>query len=415
MEQSSLADRFDVPTLRGSEIPIVIFGAETVGEAIYHECMDLGISVSCFCDNYSEFTSEAPLLSSRRTNWASPKKFDLSVTHPDDLKAKYDDAIFLISVCDIQDIVAQLDRLGYKNWYPGGLLLKSFDANRHEFSAPVEFVEYAVDAAITCHEGYLNPEKIYLRSLDIIITEKCSLKCADCSNLAQYFVNPRDDDLDELIDSIHTFFQTIDEVNEVRVIGGEPFMNKNIYPVLGKLTEIDHISKILVFTNGTILPRKEHLRLLAQDKIMMIITDYDELAKNHSALVDLCDENNIAYYSEVANGWTDCATVRKHNRTVAEQESVFNRCCAKNLITLSKGKIYRCPFAANIDRLGASPDYEEDYININNKPTKLDYKKYFREKSFLEVCDFCNGRFLSDPVIEPAIQLKSPIPYKRYR
>ncbi len=392
--------QFDFHALQTAEVPIVIFGAKTVGEAIYYECMTRGVKVTCFCDNFIEFTNK--------------KKFGLTIFHPDALKNRFDDAIFIISACDIQDVIAQLVSIGYSKWYPGGLLLNSFDVTKYPFSASYDFVEYTVSSAILSHEGYMHPDKVYLRSLDIIITEKCSLKCADCSNLAQYYDNPKDDNINDILASLDAFCHYIDKVNEVRVIGGEPFMNKDIYAFLVKLIEIDKIRKVLIFTNGTILPRSNYLEILGHEKILLIITDYGALSKNYGALIRICEENRIAYYSEVANGWTDCATIQKHERSVEELKSIFKRCCAKNLFTLSKGKVFRCPFAANVDRLGASPKFKGDYINVFARPTKQDYKRFFLEKSFLEVCDYCNGRFFTDPVIKPATQLNKPLHYTKY-
>ena len=60
-------------------------------------------------------------------------------------------------------------------------------------------------------------------------------------------------ELTNLLSSIDAFCGRIDEINEVRVIGCEPFMNKDIYAILKKLIELHNILKVLIFTNGTLL------------------------------------------------------------------------------------------------------------------------------------------------------------------
>ena len=41
------------------------------------------------------------------------------------------------------------------------------------------------------HEAYFDETLIHLRSLDIVITTKCSMKCEGCANLMQYYSNAK--------------------------------------------------------------------------------------------------------------------------------------------------------------------------------------------------------------------------------
>ena len=76
------------------------------------------------------------------------------------------------------------------------------------------------------HEVYFDEDKTYLRSLDVMITTKCSLKCESCSNLMQYYKNPLDSEYEQILNSLDIISKNVDEISEFRVIGGEPFMNK---------------------------------------------------------------------------------------------------------------------------------------------------------------------------------------------
>ena len=87
-----------------------------------------------------------------------------------------------------------------------------------------------------------------------------------------------------------------------------------------------------------------------------------------------------------------------------------------NLNTLSLNELHRCPFSAQITRLGVC-DEKEDYIDLTDFSdliTKRDEIHAFLDnKNSLKACDFCPGRPLHDPQIIPAIQIKTPLPYKR--
>ena len=63
--------------------------------------------------------------------------------------------------------------------------------------------------------------KIYMRSIDLMITTRCSLKCESCSNLMQYYVDPKNTDYENILQSLNILSQNVDEIAEFRIIGDE--------------------------------------------------------------------------------------------------------------------------------------------------------------------------------------------------
>ncbi len=397
-----------IENIKSEGLPVIIFGARIVGEALFHASCNAGIKVECFCDN--------------NINRTKTSVCNLKVIHTQNLKEKYKDAIFLISAADIKDVVEQLQELGYSKWYPSTLLLRDSDIYQHQYSSPIDFVEYAVATCLLCHDSYSTPDKLFLRSVDIIITERCSLRCRDCSNLMQYYKKPVNCNINELMRTIDSFCTYIDEVNEFRVIGGEPFMNKEFHLIIKRLIDEPKVKRIVIYTNGTIVPKEDKIEYLKNSKVLVLITDYGELSGKLKELTQTLQQNNIAFYAPKPPGWTDCSKIMKHNRTIEQQKEIFSKCCAKNTVTLSDGKLYRCPFVANADRLQAVPDFENDYIDLFQNPVETldiyEMKKKIRtfllEKDFLETCDYCSGRSFDDPEIPPAIQLDRPLEYEQY-
>lgn len=388
--------------------PVIIFGAGVVGEAAFYACKEKNIKIAFFCDN--------------SWNKTKSKCCGLPVRHVSELGSFCMQAHFLISVADIGDIVAQLKTINAVSWSAATVLLKEFDISPYEFSAPKEFVEYAIDTCILCQEYYLNPDRLFLRSIDLIITERCSLKCKECSNLSQYYTNPIDCSMEELTHNLNIISETIDEINEVRVIGGEPLMNQEFHLIIEKLVSIEAIKKVVVYTNGTIVPRYEQWSSLKNSKVLFLITDYGDLSRNLSVLVQKLQDNHIDFYVRKAQGWTSCSSIQKRGRTVEEQKDIFRKCCAKNLATISNGKLYRCPFIANAARLKAIPEQDEDFVDLvglfNSGTSYGKVKEYIRHfltaKEYLPSCDYCSGRSLDAPEIIPAEQIKTPIQYNLF-
>ena len=114
-------------------------------------------------------------------------------------------------------------------------------------------------------------KNLNLNSLDIVLTEKCSLKCKHCSNLMQYYEKPIDNEFDDIILSIENFFGNIDYCYEIRLIGGEPLLFKKIDKVIEKLMiHSNKFGKIIIYTNGTIVPKGDRINALKITKFNLV-------------------------------------------------------------------------------------------------------------------------------------------------
>ena len=63
-----------------------------------------------------------------------------------------------------------------------------------------------------------------------------------------------DSEIENIISSVVRFMKVVDQVDEFRVIGGDPFMNKQLHKVVNKLCLIDKAKKVVVYTNAKIIP-----------------------------------------------------------------------------------------------------------------------------------------------------------------
>jgi organic radical activating enzyme len=393
--------------IKNKQLPVIIAGAGIVGKVLLSICKKEGIKIECFCD------------SSKKV--AGSKFCDLEVIYTPDLKTKYKDAIILISVAAIKDVVDLLSELGFSNWYAGGLLLKDLDVSQNQ--PAIDYTKYAIENCVLCHSGYLNSNQLFLRSIDIVITERCSLRCKDCSNLMQYYENPKDCDISKMLKCIDALCKIVDEVMDFRVIGGEPFMNRDWHIIVNRLINEPKGKRVVIYTNGTIVPNEKYIPLLKNKKVVVIISDYGILSRNLSRLKQIFEENKIRHHILEINEWLDCSGIFPHNRSIEQKKEIFKLCCAKNMPTLlDDGRVYRCPYAANAARLLAVPDNKDDYVNILEElldeagihRAKSKLKNYLFNKEYLEICDFCNGRPLSGVEVQPYVQLDKPKPYRKY-
>ena len=270
-----------------------------------------------------------------------------------------------------------------------------------------EFDNYALGVVIECHERLLDPEDLYLRSVDVMITEKCSLRCRDCANLMQYYEAPRDVSTDGIISALKWLLSSVDGVHELRLIGGEPFMNKKIYTIIEEICSLSGFEKLVIYTNGMVPLKESQKDLISHPKIIFSVTDYGSLAKNTHAFVSQLEKWECTYRVHPPEHWTDSGRIMHHGRSDEANQRLFDECCGKNLWTISDQGFGRCPFSLNAAHLGVS-----SFDGVDNVPigAKDGVRVYAQNSEFLPVCDLCNGRSFSSPEIIPAIQVSSPIP-----
>jgi organic radical activating enzyme len=319
----------------------IIFGAGEVGKALYNKCKELNIKIKGFCDN-------------------DLSKKVLPVEYALKLQAE-----FLIATGDVKIAGEQLK--GKKILYEDTVnLLSGIDLTNYE-----KYTQWCILNCIDANRNWDNP--FFLRSLDLIITERCSLKCKDCSNLMQYYKNPKDCSINQLLYDMNELLDKF-KVGEFRVIGGEPFLNKYWESIVAMLEKNKRVNRIVIYTNGTILPSPQ---FLISPKVFVMITDYGKLSRKIKEIKELFDKHKVNYKIQTPI-WTDCGGINKHNRTPEENKRLFKNCCSRNT-TLSNGKLYACAFSANLARLGI----------------------YDSESS----CDYCSGRGINDKRIEAAKQI----------
>jgi glycosyltransferase involved in cell wall biosynthesis len=366
--------------IKASTKPIIIYGAGVVGDVLWMTCYDAGIEVAGFCD-YDKSLKEL---------------HGLPVYH------EVQDALYIISVLSIRNVV---DVLQGKEWYAGGILLDGI--NTLQTNALIDTGKYQVESCRIAHAAFLKKDYVFLRSLDIMITERCSLKCKDCSNLMQYFEKPRSYNLYKVVAEMNTLLQNVDEILEARVLGGDSFMHKGWASVVNHLVKFDKIRRVVVYTNGVIIPERVDCEVLAHEKVIVSLTDYGVLSKNIDEIIDLLGEYHIKYIVTKPEVWLDCATIHKHYRTQEQNDALFRGCVATSLTTMVDGKVFRCPFSASAYLLGF--DFSEDYADVASNKIRLSVR--LDAKRSLSICDYCTSRILTN-TIKPAIQIKKPLEYE---
>lgn len=254
---------------------------------------------------------------------------------------------------------------------------------------------------------------LHLNILDIQVTERCTMKCKDCSNLMQYYAKPRNAEVLELDSSISNLLDVVDELSEARILGGEPFLYKDLPSALDLLKSNSKVKKILIYTNATFVPKREILQSLIDNKILVEITDYDDQSRACSDMIKAFKECGIRYICHKPQNWTDSARIVDLPREESVLTELFSRCCVNDVLTLLHGRLYHCPFSANAHNLSAIPTSEQDFVDVlalQGAALRGAIEKFYFGRSHLTACGYCLGRDYTQTRVEPAIQAKKAFP-----
>ena len=159
-------------------------------------------------------------------------------------------------------------RGGIIDFYSPLELLDNYEVKKNQHLISESYMEARLSVCKNSHKMYLEgKEKTYMRSLDVMITTRCGMKCESCSNLMQYYKQHKNFDHENILASIDIIRKNVDVISEFRLIGGEPLMNKEWAKIANGISERNPECEIFIYSNGTIAPKDEQLESFYGKKI----------------------------------------------------------------------------------------------------------------------------------------------------
>ncbi len=384
--------------------PIVIYGALNSDESIIHACEKMGIDIECICDD-----------SLRKANsvWCNRPVRTFS-----DVIKKYGNVVFILNISYIKPIIEKIEKAGCE-WYSCKVIVHSPIFQNLTGIEEFEYEKGEAERACYCHDNYLLPSKLYMSNIDVVVTERCSLRCKECSNLMQFYERPVDYGTDKIIQNVKKLLDIVDGIYELRFIGGEPFMNRDLHTIMSAFLEDEKVERLLIYTNATIVPNEKQWEVFDNKKIIFMITNYGkDKSRNFDCLIQELKNRKITYHVLRMDYWNPCDTFEDHHRNEDELEDIFKNCCVKNYVTLIGDKIFRCPYAAHAMNLSAVPYNENDLYDLSANNRHIQRKEMLREYLFnikkMETCQYCSSRAFDSVLIPVAEQCEEPRKYKKY-
>lgn len=377
----------------------LIFGAGNVGTNLMHILQHFD-SFLCFIDNDTE---------KQKTGWMTKPVLSLSIC-----MQRYEGFKIILACSSINKdkIVRQLDTSG---------LISVID-----FLYVDDFLREVFPIYV-----WRNFEKIYISLAQICVTERCTLKCKKCAHgCYAVSIDAADMPIDVVKYSADCFFNHIDYIDKFHLIGGEPFLYRDLADAIKYIGD-NYIHKIQTFcitTNGTVLPKDDVLMACQKYHVNIMVSNYTsslpKLDKQYRKFIRLLEEHKVDYVlGDADKEWTDYGFDHV-NRGLLQEASdsqiaqvklrkVFYDCktpCRE----IRGNRLYYCVQARACAENLEFACGQDDYLDLNKidnsfegRKQLVDFEMGKFDKGYLDMCNYCYGSERFRHIIPAAEQKES--------
>ncbi len=239
--------------------------------------------------------------------------------------------------------------------------------------------------------------------LPVYLTTACSLNCKKCNNLMPLFHgHAADFSWEKTKESFERVLASVKEIIFCELVGGEPFLYKNLDKALDYVGSQKKIRQIVIVTNGTVIPNDSIIQKLHDLNVLVRVSDYG-LFEKMSLFVAKLDKYGVNVRIQQDMKWNDPGDIEKRGKTEDELKKQYNACeFSLKCKYLCEDKLFTCARAASLYHLGLFDD-DRDILSINNNNMSTDMLRNFYLHEEGSICDYCD-LFTSKGVLIPAAE-----------
>lgn len=264
---------------------------------------------------------------------------------------------------------------------------------------------------------YKHYNKLVITEAHIALTTRCTLNCKNCNMFIPSHKIKEDLSFSNLQETIDNMFKNIDKVLRLILLGGEPFLHKDIDRIIKYIMDnyCHNIVSIEIVTNGTIIPNNDILSTIKKYNVSIAISDYT-CSVNYSEKIKLFEEKlniyNIEYEIRKSPIWADFlfpySKFYIDNNNI--REHMLN--CSPTFKGINDSKFYYCHLVWSAVKAGLIKENNTDYINLNKKLENeeklklLQFSLGIMDNDYISLCRLCAGCG-DDNInfIKPAVQI----------
>lgn len=244
-------------------------------------------------------------------------------------------------------------------------------------------IDFWHEMCVSC-KGWKSP---ILPQVEMHIMDACNLNCRGCTHFSPIFHNGIPD-FSSRISDVKKLSEKFGHIIRFVLLGGEPFLNKEIGMYAEKVRELLPNSSIEIVTNGILIPSisEEILDKIRENNIYISISEYEPTHRIIHDITSRLEEASILY--EVR----EYESKQKFNLPLSlVKDSKHEKLCISNgCITIWNGKVARCPTLMYIDRFNQQFGQQLPNDGVMSLDEDIAGEELiYRLQARVPLCDYC--------------------------
>lgn len=249
-------------------------------------------------------------------------------------------------------------------------------------------------------------KKVKINFLEVWVGQACTLRCKDCLHMIPY-IEPQIYNIDQLIADCKKLFR-ICNVDYISVLGGEPFMNKELYRFLDFIKKCPHIRDGKLITNGTVMPDERTLQSLIRlnNKLDVRIDVYPGSEVRSEKFYELMQKYHIRsaiMHHDVFDElhWKWMGSTKQRMKSVRSSRIAYTYCGLRGCYTLANGEFTVCPRGITAQQMFGIKKNRYENIKIQSLGIgvwgRAAFATSIEPEIYKDYCRYCMGMTKLNP------------------
>ena len=235
---------------------------------------------------------------------------------------------------------------------------------------------------------------IRVKSLEIHVSYHCNLSCRGCSHMTPLEKEKYIDEFD-IYNTLKILSKYL-HCEVIRLLGGEPALNRNLASIAKNIKEINIADKVAIATNGIFIDKIQEDVLKNVDMFEISLYHYSERLTNK--IIDWAknakEKYNIKTYIYKYKYFRESVSFLE-NKDTNLIKKIYDTCIVAHdwqCFNVFEGYFFKCPQAMAISR-----NIENNFMDINGVKIMDDPNleerlyEYINDNKPLKACSYCLG------------------------
>ena len=320
--------------------------------------------------------------------------------------------IFCITNCFVQGVLKnKLKQKGYNNvvsgehlYYAFGCMVKNatnFNIICRDAKACDGFTCEKNDILFRNNLPSIGDPELLIRNLTIVINQICTLKCKYCYSYTNAYPKEKrvNFPVERVLKDIDLFFDAVDGVKFIPLIGGETFLHPDLNAIVKKLLSKGNLGILNVTTNGIVKMKEETFDGFDNDRLQVVFSNYKvslspEQNDIYDRNIEFAKSLGVRVIASTTTPTWNRPTTLCHKPATIESMTKKRNSCFHNPLTcnyLKNGKFFPCSMLDSLYNLEVA-DYKDEYVELDTAKDSNELRRLIyavRMKPYLKACAHC--------------------------